>query len=287
MLVPDGVYTFEGSRARFHPVGAPGREDLVDLLRRIVTRVQRCLVTDGWLVADAEQPWLDLEPTDGIDALRAASIRYRIALGPHAWHRTLTLMDPALARSAPAEKPFTTNLQGFSLNAAVACAAHQRDRLERLCCYVTRPAIALDRPSVSPFGEVRLALKRPCEDGTTHVRFTFATGCQHHGSAADLGTAPYRAKSPPSRCRVRAGAGVRDRDHGVSVLRGSAQNDRRRDGPRRARPDPRARAAGRAAAGSALGSGIPRMHGHRGGRGGSAALRADPRLRNCALRVCG
>jgi hypothetical protein len=83
----------------------------------------------------------------------------------------------------------------------------------------------------------------------------FATGCQHHGSAADLGAKPYRAKSPPSRCRVRAEAGVRDRDHGVSVLRGSAQSDRRRDGSNRARPDPRACAAGRATAGAALGGG--------------------------------
>ena len=172
MLVLDGVYTFNGSRARLHSVGAPGREDLDDLLRRIVARIQRRLVADGWLVADAEHPWLDMEPTDGIDPLRAASIRYRIALGPQAGGRTLTLVDPALARPAPVAKPFTAEQQGFSLNAAVACAAHQRDRLERLCRYVNRPAIALDRLSISPSGEVRLALKRPFRDGTTHVRFT-------------------------------------------------------------------------------------------------------------------
>ena len=44
-------------------------------------------------------------------------------------------------------KPFTVNQHGYSLNAAVACTADRRDRLERLCRYVTRPAIALERLS--------------------------------------------------------------------------------------------------------------------------------------------
>lgn len=61
---------------------------------------------------------------------------------------------------------------GFSLNAAVACPAHRRDRLERLCRYVTRPAIALERLSLNRRGEVLLALKRPFRDGTTHLRFS-------------------------------------------------------------------------------------------------------------------
>lgn len=43
---------------------------------------------------------------------------------------------------------------GFSLNASVACQPHQRARLERLCRYVTRPALALDRLSTNAKGEV-------------------------------------------------------------------------------------------------------------------------------------
>jgi hypothetical protein len=34
---------------------------------------------------------------------------------------------------------------GFSLHAGVRCGAHQRKELERLCRYITRPAIANDR----------------------------------------------------------------------------------------------------------------------------------------------
>jgi hypothetical protein len=58
--------------------------------------------------------------------LNAASIRYRIAVGQGAGGRTLTLKNPALARTDSTPKPFTTNQNGFSLNCAVSCQAHQR-----------------------------------------------------------------------------------------------------------------------------------------------------------------
>ncbi|MGH8864723.1 MAG: transposase [Burkholderiales bacterium] len=60
---------------------------------------------------------------------------------------------------------------GFSPDAAVACKAQQRDRIERLCRYVTRPALALERLSQNAAGQVIYALKTPYRDGTTHVVF--------------------------------------------------------------------------------------------------------------------
>ena len=50
--------------------------------------------------------------------LNAASIRYRIAVGQGAGGRTLTLENPALARTDSVPKPFTANQNGFSLNCA-------------------------------------------------------------------------------------------------------------------------------------------------------------------------
>lgn len=170
MLILDGVYTFDQGTTRFHEIGPPPPESLERLTAQIVRRVYRCLVADGWLVEDEEQPWLDLEETDALDPLRAASIRYRVALGPNAGRRISTLVDPSLARPSTV-KPFTVNQEGFSLNAAVACPAGSRDRLERLCRYVTRPAIALERLTLNRRGEVLLALKRPFRDGTTHLKF--------------------------------------------------------------------------------------------------------------------
>jgi hypothetical protein len=53
--------------------------------------------------------------------------------------------------------------------ARVAAARHERQKLERLCRYISRPAIAEPRLSLTPSGAVRYQLKTPYRDGTTHV----------------------------------------------------------------------------------------------------------------------
>jgi hypothetical protein len=50
----------------------------------------------------------------------------------------------------------------------VHCESHERAKLERLCRYITRPALANDRIKVNATGQVELKLKTPCSDGTTH-----------------------------------------------------------------------------------------------------------------------
>lgn len=67
-----------------------------------------------------------------IHATDIANARARIAVGQGAGGRTLTLKNPALARTDSTPKPFTANRDSFSLNAGVAFQSHQRDRLERL-----------------------------------------------------------------------------------------------------------------------------------------------------------
>ena len=62
-------------------------------------------------------------------------------------------------------------LNGFSLHAGVAARARQRRKLERLWRYITRPAIAERRLSLTPTGKVRYELKTPFRNGTTHVIF--------------------------------------------------------------------------------------------------------------------
>ena len=62
-------------------------------------------------------------------------------------------------------------MAGFSLHAGVATKAHERDKLERLCRYIARPAVATKRLSMTRNGAVRYELKTPYSDGTTHVLF--------------------------------------------------------------------------------------------------------------------
>ncbi|NIP79774.1 MAG: hypothetical protein GWM90_11360 [Gemmatimonadetes bacterium] len=61
------------------------------------------------------------------------------------------------------------DVDGFSLHAGVVVPAWDRERLERLCRYAGRPALAESRLSRLPDGRVCYELKRAWKDGTTHV----------------------------------------------------------------------------------------------------------------------
>jgi len=60
---------------------------------------------------------------------------------------------------------------GFSLHAGIAIRAKERDKLERLCRYIARPAVSTKRLALTRNGQVRYELKTPYNDGTTHVIF--------------------------------------------------------------------------------------------------------------------
>ena len=146
MVALDGVYTVgKSGKAKFHQVPAPTQIALRTLLDHAIKRVVRQLERDGLLIPDPEQPWLDLDFHEPMDAVSAASVRYRIAIGLHSGNRTLTLHDPLFIQTDKPEKALTADRDGFSLNAvhsmqftqcsslnaAVSCQPHQRDRLER------------------------------------------------------------------------------------------------------------------------------------------------------------
>jgi hypothetical protein len=59
----------------------------------------------------------------------------------------------------------------FSLHAGVSTKAYERAKLERLCRYITRPAVSTKRLSMTRNGRVRYELKTPWRNGTTHVIF--------------------------------------------------------------------------------------------------------------------
>jgi hypothetical protein len=85
-----------------------------------------------------------------------------------------------------------------SLHTGVAARADQRQKLERLCWYISRPAIAERRLSLTPNGNVRYQLKTPYRDGTTHVIFE-----PHLDAKALEPEAPRRppCRAPPQRAQ--------------------------------------------------------------------------------------
>ena len=72
-------------------------------------------------------------------------------------------------------RPYESRIKGatdeVSVHAGVATQAHERDKLERLCRYITRPAVSTKRLSLTRHGKVRYELKTPNSDGTTQVLF--------------------------------------------------------------------------------------------------------------------
>ena len=175
-LMLDGVYRLTDGDPVFQPVPAPTTDQLQALLTRIITRLLKTLTRHGALMEeDTEIPYLTNPDADpALAPLQAAACTYRIALGPRAGQKVLTWKDPAL-RLASQETPQSqgcVSAQGFSLHADTYCGPHQRQKLERLCRYITRPALSHKRLRLTPTGEVVLQLKTPYRDGTTHLVMT-------------------------------------------------------------------------------------------------------------------
>ena len=102
-----------------------------------------------------------------LDCLSPGSA-YRIAFGPRAGQKVFTLQG-AMHRDADFKQTLCANIQGLSLHAAVRCGADDRQALEQLCRYITRPALANERVQTNAAGQVVLKLKTAWRDGTTHL----------------------------------------------------------------------------------------------------------------------
>jgi hypothetical protein len=174
MLFLDGVYVdHPDATARFRWVKAPTSQELTQLAHTIAHRVGRFLERQGLLERDAENSYLvaDAVDDDAMNSLLGHSITYRIAVGPQAGPKVFTLQ--MLPACDPEDQVGDTvgKVAGFSLHAGVAARANERQKLERLCRYISRPAVSEKRLSLTPNGNVRYQLKTPYKDGTTHVIF--------------------------------------------------------------------------------------------------------------------
>ena len=174
MLFLDGVYADNGhGKQRFHRAKAPTHEELNTLVHTLSHRIARCLEKRGILERDAENTWLTLEEeeNDVLTQLQGASVTYRIATGPQQGRKVFTLQTLPGREDKADTNSRVANHAGFSLHAGVMAEAHQRDKLERLCRYISRPAVSEKRLALTANGQIRYELKTPYRNGTTHVIF--------------------------------------------------------------------------------------------------------------------
>jgi hypothetical protein len=162
MLWLDGVYekTTEPPqrKPRLRCVRAPSSAQLTHLAG-YAHRVCRHLVRRGCLEGEDGSVFLSdsVAGDDGMDGLRMNAITYCIATCPHVGRKVVTLQTlPGNASPLEGEAGM---VGGFPLHAGVAAEAHERQKLEKLSRYITRPAISEKRLSISPQGRVRYQLK--------------------------------------------------------------------------------------------------------------------------------
>jgi hypothetical protein len=146
---------------------------LHELLKTVIARLMKLLTRRGVLVEDMGQTYLAEPDDDGEEArtlrpLQAAAITYRIAFGPRAGQKVLTLRG-STSREAAARQPLCADIDGFSLHAAVRVEANDRTRLEQLCRYITRRALASERVQTNAAGQVELKLETTWRHGTTYL----------------------------------------------------------------------------------------------------------------------
>lgn len=151
MLFLDGVYAKNKyEKEIFQQTNAPTQEALAKLVHTLSHRVARYLEPQGVLERDEENSCLQLDgmDEDPMQQLIGCSVSYRIAVGPQQGRKVFTLQTlPAVEedeRYAQVAKE-----AGFILHAGVAAQAWERDKLERLCRYISHTSKARERQTKS------------------------------------------------------------------------------------------------------------------------------------------
>lgn len=167
MLVADGAFACseDGSSPRFVATAAPTRDELREVIARVIARLETIAARMVKRADDGSGQAGD----DGMEGLRqAAGGRGTFA---RVDERGAREGDDEERESGPlrlASRGLVEEASGFNLHAGVRVAADDRDGLERLCRYMARPAVASGRVTRLPDGNVAYRVKSPRSAGTTH-----------------------------------------------------------------------------------------------------------------------
>jgi hypothetical protein len=175
----DGVYTRYGEVARFRNVDPITDNEVASLVEIIASRVRSLCIKRGYLDKDGDivlTPSLDplFQDHESLTAALAASIGGKIAFGPNAGNYVRKIGGGfGYEGEVPLAKgKLCFSVNGFSLHANTAINTHARDRLYKLIEYIARGPLSNERLEILANGDVKLALKTPWANGTTHLAFT-------------------------------------------------------------------------------------------------------------------
>jgi hypothetical protein len=173
ILFLDGAYDGE----RFYGLKTLSNLEVSDILTKISKRVIRYLRKKGYLNdisvgSDYVDEFYKSNPI--LSNCVRASISNRIALGARrgGMVRRIGKGFGTVEEVASFKSSRCYSLNGFSLHADRMVSAYARKSLERLCTYITRPAISEERLTWTNDGNISYKLKKAYSDGTSHVLFT-------------------------------------------------------------------------------------------------------------------
>ena len=167
-IVLDGVHVRgPNGRLSFRALPPPRPAERLAWTESIARRVTALLRRRGLL--DEDLGGRGGEPSTVLDACQAASMGNVVAMGPRAGRPLRKIVLPGLAKEAEAPTHEGRGVNGFDLDVGPVIRAADRARLERLCRYLLRPALAADRLEQLPDGRLKYVFRHPWRDGTTAV----------------------------------------------------------------------------------------------------------------------
>jgi hypothetical protein len=180
-ICPDGVYTRVNGRPRFRNIEYISDEDVATLVEAISNKVRRYLVKKEYLNKDGElvqNPTADelFSDANSIKEATAASIAGKIAFGPNAGKYVTKIGSGfGYGEEIPLAKGKNCfSIHGFSLHANTHINTHSRDRLRKLIEYIARGPLSNKRLEIVGEDKVKLQLKTPWSDGTTHLLLSYS-----------------------------------------------------------------------------------------------------------------
>ena len=153
---------------RFHTVGSPSDKEVLRVAGHISRRIEKLVQGQG-LMSGASDTGHNDQPF--LMELYGAAVSGRVLSGPRAGQKSARMGDLENEQGQETPSPRCVNVNCVGLHANTVIPAHDRMRLERLCRYICRPPIAIERLKLLTDGRLLYRLKKKWRDGTSHIIF--------------------------------------------------------------------------------------------------------------------
>ncbi len=166
-LFVDGCYELSNRNEPFDfwVATPPTVKEIEEVLTRIIHKITKYLERQKIIIKDDNDGGfqIPIPDEDTLSKPQATSVTYRFATGKSNGKKAIVLKS-VTDTVHMATKGLVSKNSGFSLHAGVANKAHKRDKLEKICRYIARPAVSEERLSTDDYGYLITSLERTIVD---------------------------------------------------------------------------------------------------------------------------